>query len=143
MDRLLKPDMTLQNSAQNKQFRADGQSVSKSATVAPFYFENKPKPRTFSETRDFQSAQYDARSFSDGQHRNSSSDKRANSVSTYSEASLQHPVSDAYDHDKAAKSRDFADQRTFLDHGKNQKALNRQNPPMTIEQVRELLNKSK
>ena len=143
VDRLLKPDMTLQNSAQNKQFRADGESINKHAPVASFYFENKSKPRTFSETRDFRSAQFDTRAFLDGKRRNVSSDKPANSVSTFSGASLQHPVRDAYDRDKTTKGRDFADQRTFLDRGKSQKSLNRQTPPMTIEQVRELLNKNK
>lgn len=143
VDRLLKPDMSLQNSAQNKQFRADGESINKRATVASFYFENKSKPRTFSETRDFRSARFDTRAFLEGKRRNSSSDKPANSISTFSGASLQHPVRDAYDHDKTVKGRDFADQHPFLDRGKSQKYLSRQTPPMTIEQVRELLNKNK
>jgi hypothetical protein len=40
-------------------------------------------------------------------------------------------------------ARIFAGNRPFLDQGKSQKALSRQNPPLTIEQVRELLNKNK
>ena len=34
-------------------------------------------------------------------------------------------------------------ERPFLDKGKSAKSLQRENPAMTIEQVRELLNKNK
>jgi hypothetical protein len=39
--------------------------------------------------------------------------------------------------------RDYAGIRPFLDQGKSQKSLSAQNKQLTIEQVRELLNKSK
>ena len=39
--------------------------------------------------------------------------------------------------------RKFADQHQFSERGKSQKSFDRQNPPLTIEQVRELLNKNK
>jgi hypothetical protein len=143
VDRLLKPDMSLQNSEQNKKFRADGESIDKHATVGAFYFENKSNPRAFFGSRDFQSRQFDARSFADQKRRSSSSDKRVSAVSTYPGSSLQYPVREAYDHDKAAQGREFAGQRPFLERGKSQKFLDHPNAPMTIEQVRELLNKNK
>jgi hypothetical protein len=37
----------------------------------------------------------------------------------------------------------FADRHQFREQGKSQKSLDQQNPPMTIDQVRELLNKNK
>jgi hypothetical protein len=40
-------------------------------------------------------------------------------------------------------TRDFGGSRPFLAEGKSQKALRTKNKPLTIEQVRELLNKSK
>ena len=40
-------------------------------------------------------------------------------------------------------SRTFAGQREFREQGKSQKSLDRQNPSLTIDQVRELLNKNK
>ena len=49
----------------------------------------------------------------------------------------------AYDANRVVASRDFADRRQFTAQGKSQKSLDRQNPPMTIDQVRELLNKNK
>jgi len=143
VDRLLKPDMSLQNSEQNKKFRADGQSIDKHATVAAFYFENKSKPRAFFGTRDFQSRQFDARSFADQKRQSNLSDKRVSSIATYPGSSLEHPVRDAYDHGKAVRGREFAGQRPFLERGKSQRFLDHPNAPMTIEQVRELLNKNK
>src|SRR5581483_7104784 len=49
----------------------------------------------------------------------------------------------APDSDKKRPSRAYAQSRPFLGEGKSQKSLNRQNAPLTIEQVRELLNKNK
>jgi hypothetical protein len=40
-------------------------------------------------------------------------------------------------------AREYPGVRPFLGKGKSQKALQAQNKPLTIEQVRELLNKSK
>jgi hypothetical protein len=142
VDRLLKPNTTLQDSAQNKQFRAGGGSIEKRATVVAFNFENKTKPRKFADTRDVRSRDFNAHTFWDGKRKNNASDKRMDSES-YAGASSVHPVREVYDQDRSARSREFADQRPFLDRGKSQKSLTRQNPPMTIEQVRELLNKNK
>src|SRR5438046_3561101 len=50
---------------------------------------------------------------------------------------------DAPQSDKKIASHSYAENRPFLDQGKSQKSLNRQNAPLTIEQVRELLNKNK
>jgi len=143
VDRLLKPDMTLQNSAQNKKFIADGQSIDKHATVASFYVENKSNSRTFSGSRDFRSGQFDARSFWDAKHGNSSVKKTANSAPTFTGSSLHYPVRNSADQDKSAQAHEFAGQRPFLVRGKSQKSLDRHEPPMTIDQVRELLNKNK
>ncbi len=143
VNRLLKPDMSLQNSAQNKKFTAVGESTNKHATVASFYFENKTRPAKFSGTRDFQSREFNSRLFLDGKRQNQSSDKKLNGVATYSQASLSQPIRNASDRDNLVTSREFAGQRTFVEQGKSQKSLDRHNPPMTIEQVRELLNKNK
>ena len=51
-----------------------------------------------------------------------------------------HETQDAH---SATGTRTFAGQRPFQEDGKSQKSLDRQNPPLTIEQVRELLNKNK
>jgi hypothetical protein len=44
---------------------------------------------------------------------------------------------------KKYATRDFAGNRPFLGQGKSQKALHAQDRPLTIDEVRELLNKNK
>ena len=52
-------------------------------------------------------------------------------------------VRDASENGRTINVSEFRGTRSFLDRGKSQKSLSTQNPPMTIEQVRELLNKNK
>ena len=145
VDRLLKPNTTLQNSAQNKKFVADGASVDKHARVGTFYIQQKSKQKNFSDTRDFAAWQFNARSFNqadDGRAKSLSQQPVANSQRQYVTATAPN-LRAAHGASKITETRDFSGQRPFLDRGKSQKSLNRKNPPLTIEQVRELLNKNK
>ncbi len=54
-----------------------------------------------------------------------------------------YPTRTAAGSERSAPGREFAGNRPFLDEGKSQKSLNHQEAPMTIDQVRELLNKNK
>jgi len=143
VDRLLKPDMSLQNTAQNKKFIADGASINKKATVGTFYFQEKSNSRIFSNTREFSARQFNSRSFQGTRTASGISSQQpiGNSQPSYSTRTAR--VRDAHDADKAATSRAFAENRQFLGQGKSQKALDRKNAPLTIDQVRELLNKNK
>jgi hypothetical protein len=143
VERLLRPDMTLQNTTQNKKFIADGASINKKATVGTFYFHEKSNSKSFSNTREFSARQFDSRSFQGTRAVSGISSQQpiGNSQPSYSIRTAR--VRDAHDADKAATSRAFAGNRQFLGQGKSQKALNRKNAPLTIEQVRELLNKNK
>ena len=143
VERLLRPDMTLQNATQNKNFTADGASINKKATVGTFYFQQKSNSRSFSNTREFSAGQFNSRSFPGTRATSTVSSHQpiGNSQPTYSTETAR--VHGAHDADKATTGRAFAGNRPFLDEGKSQKALNRKNAPLTIEQVRELLNKNK
>jgi hypothetical protein len=144
IDRLLKPDMTLQSSEQKKKFIADGTSINKKATVGTFYLEKKSNSKTFSRTREFSTRQFYSRPYH-GSHsapENSSQHAIGRSQRNYPTQPARGPR-DAPQSDKKASSRAYAENRPFLDRGKSQKSLNRQNAPLTIDQVRELLNKNK
>jgi len=111
--------MTLQNDAQNKKFTGDGSaSINKRANVGTFYVHQKSHSKNFSGTRDFSTTQFYSHTYRGG--------RTAYEVSG-----------------KKVAARAYAGNRPFLDEGKSQKSLNRQNEPLTIEQVRELLNKNK
>jgi hypothetical protein len=143
VERLLKPDMTLQNTAQNKKFIADGASINKQATVGTFYFQEKSNPRSFSNTREFSARQFNSGAFQGTRAASGISSQQPIGNSQLSYSTRTARVRGAHDADKAATSRTFAENRPFLVQGKSQKALNRKNAPLTIEQVRELLNKNK
>jgi hypothetical protein len=144
VDRLLRPDMTLRNKAQNKQFIADGASINKKATVGTFYVRKKSNSKSFTGTRDFSAQQFNAQSFQGTRTASEISSQQAigNSRPAYATRTARG-VRDAAQSDKKVASRSYAENRPFLDQGKSQKSLNRQNAPLTIEQVRELLNKNK
>ena len=144
VDRLLRPDTTLRNNAQNKKFIADGASINKRATVGTFYVQEKSNSKSFSGTRDFSARQFNSQSFHGTRSASGISSQQAVEDSRPAYATrTARDVRDAPQSDKKVASRSYAGNRAFLDQGKSQKALNRQNPPLTIEQVRELLNKNK
>jgi len=145
LDRLLKPDMSLQNPAQNKKFiAANGASINKHATASTFYVQKKSGSKSFSGTRNFSAWQFNARSFRGSDHAaNFSSRKQVtNSKRSYSTQTARS-LRDAHETGRTVDALIFAGNRPFLDRGKSQRSLDRQNPPLTIEQVRELLNKNK
>jgi len=145
VDRLLKPDMTLQNDAQNKKFSGDGSvSINKRANVGSFYVHRKPSLKKYSKTRDFSTTQFYSQTYRGGRTAAevSSHQTLANSKATYGSQTARG-VGDAPHSGKKVASRAYAGNRPFLNEGTNQKSLNRHNEPLTIEQVRELLNKNK
>ena len=145
VDRLLKPDMTLQNDAQNKKFIADGSSpINKGATVGTFYVHQKPHSKSFFGTRNFSTTEFNSRTYHGGRsaYEVSSQQTMTNSRSAYADQSARG-VRNAPQSGEKIASRAYASNRPFLDEGKSQKSLNRQNAPLTIDQVRELLNKNK
>jgi len=144
VDRILKPNMSLVNSAQNKQFDAIVIAVAKRAPSKSFYIPDKSIAKSFSAERAFSPRQFATRHFEAG-------DTTAN-VSTRSQLTKSdtvYAVSSAYGTRVAPENGSslpvvsFAGNRPFPGQGKSQKALSAQDTPLTIEQVRELLNKSK
>ena len=145
VDRLLKPDMTLKNDAQNKKFVGDGSaSINKRANVGSFYVYQKPRSKTFSGTREFSTSQFYSQTYRGGRtaYETSPHQTFANSKAAYA-SQTAHGVRDAPGSGKKVASGAYAGNRPFLDEGKSQKSLSRKNDPLTIEQVRELLNKNK
>jgi hypothetical protein len=145
LDRLLKPDMTLQNDAQNKKFIADGTaSINKRATVGTFYVQKKSNQKNFSGTGQFSTREFSSHSFHSKRSMFNVPSQQAtgNSRPAYANQSARG-VRDASQSGKKVSVRAYAENRPFLDEGKSQKSFNRQNEPLTIEQVRELLNKNK
>ena len=145
VDRLLKPDMALQNDAQNKKFGGDGSaSINKHANVGTFFVHQKPSSKNYSGARDFSTTQFYSQTYRGGRtaYEVPSQQTLAKSKAMYGSQTAQG-VRDAPQSGKKVSSRAYAGNRPFLNEGTNQKSLNRHTEPLTIEQVRELLNKNK
>ena len=144
VDRLLKPDTALENSAQKKKFVADGASIDKRANVNAFYVEEKNRPRSFAGGRSYSAREFDSTSFYGGRDHSVFNTRSTSSSRTFA-TTTSSVVRQSNDANKQARGREFAEQRPFLDRGKSEKSAEfaRKNKPMSIDDVRELLNKNK
>lgn len=142
VNRLLKPDMTLQSSAQNKKFVADRTSINRQATVGAFYVQPKANSKRFYGTRDYSSRQFDSQTYRD-QHSAAGTAKTSTSSQRTYTSQTASGIRVLPESDKKVASRAYAENQPFLDQGKSQKSLARKNKPLTIDQVRDLLNKNK
>jgi len=144
IDRILKPNMSLVNSAQNKQFRTAGVSVGKRAPVKSFETTNKQLAKPFAGQRAFSAQQIAARPFpaADAAANRSTRAALPRTEMVYV-ASASESARVAPENGASLTATPFPGNRPFLGRGKSQKALSARDTPLTIEQVRELLNKNK
>jgi hypothetical protein len=135
----------LSNSAQDKKFAAiSGRSFDKRAPSRSFYSRERTLTKPFPGERTFTPQQFAARHFRIG---DSAANLATRTELTKHDRMIATPavpgIRVAPDSNSSTPVREFADNRPFLGRGKSQKALQAQDRPLTIEQVRELLNKSK
>jgi hypothetical protein len=134
--------MELKNKAQGKKFAASSIVVQHRGSVGTFLLQPNRIEKSFVDTQVLTTSKYPSRSVSTGRKIFSTQNRSANmpgAVETFSVPDVHSANAPS----SAGISRMFADQHQFRDEGKSQKSLDRQNPPMTIDQVRELLNKNK
>jgi len=146
VNRILRPNMELGNSAQNKTFAFSGNKSfqsSGSAYVKDFYFTERFSSHDFV-TKNFQTKNYRAGDFKTDSF---SQATKTNSAVEKNYATKAVEVKNARENGKdyTAGSREYASAREFLDRGKSQKKLDQENNkgPKTIDDVRDLLNKNK
>jgi hypothetical protein len=143
VDRLLRPNMELQNNAQGKKFIANSAVIEGRGTVGTFFLQPNRHEKSFGDLRERTARKYPSRSFYEDAGMAASLQNRNVRAATTISTSSVHSVHETQDAHSATGTRSFAGQRPFQGEGKSQKSLDRQNPPLTIEQVRELLNKNK
>jgi hypothetical protein len=144
-DRLLRPDMTLQSDFQSKRFnQTAGFSVRSSAHSKSFGYSRNVNPGSFN-TRLF----LGAKGF--GESKKTAESKTANTAGKYASFDGDRsygtrPVETDTPHDSGRSyGVDAYGTREFRPDGKSQKSLDRRSAKMkdlTIDQVRELLNKN-
>ena len=135
--------MSLSNAAQDKKFNAvDGTPVDKKFVAKSFDSGEQATTKSFTDGKSFSSKKFRAKKLSWGEvseyfcgtkvvpdARKQFATKESSTVRTASEGG------------KVAGVRDCPDNRPFLGKGARQAALSQQDKPLTIEEVRELLNK--
>ena len=135
--------MKVQNAAQNKHFTAGGTQIDKQAVVPTFHYQEKSNTKAFHASREIGATNFATNHFRNGDETPYVT-KNARFADTASVASRSFiGATGAMENDRAIATGNFTNSRTFLDKGKSQKALSQQTKPLTIEQVRELLNKNK
>jgi hypothetical protein len=143
IDRLLRPDLTLQNSAQNKKFAIKSTSDDGPLKMRRFFWQRKMMTKTFSNTRNFSTRSFQTNSFENRHKTAASLSAKTVDKSNFAFETQTVEVRPVSDSEKKISGNDFAGNRPFLGQGNSQKALSAQDKPLTIEQVRELLNKNK
>ncbi len=143
MDRLLKPDMSLQSPIQQKEFVVRGTTSTKQAPSKTFYVADRRAEKQFS-AGTFRTKAFGTKSsrFQDAQAPVTTRTEIAKTDAPYSTAAYR-AAQTAREADKSAETSEFSGTRPFLIQGKSQKALSQKDQPLTIDQVRELLNKNK
>ncbi|MGB8342627.1 MAG: hypothetical protein WCE51_13645 [Chthoniobacterales bacterium] len=145
VDRLLRPDMSLVNLAQNKKFiAADGTAVDKKFEAKSFYSGNEQPIKSFWGVRNFFAKEFGTKKFSRGETRARAvarTELAHTNLQAFAKASLL--IRAASEEGKVAATQGYADTRPFLGKGTRQEILSRQDRPLTIDQVRELLNRNK
>jgi hypothetical protein len=145
IDRLLRPNTALANPAQDKKFVASGgSSFDKRIPPQSFYTREKPLTKSFPAERIFTPKQFAARHFQMG---DSAANLATRTALTKNDRIISPPpapgIRAASESTATVEVREFAGTRQFHPRGKSQKALQAYNRPLTLEEVRELLNKSK
>jgi hypothetical protein len=141
IDRLLRPDMELQNNAQGKKFTSP--AVIENRGTGTFSLQPAPKEKQVTEPRKIVAKTYESRSFENGSRGSSSIQNREANLPGQLTTSSTNDIHETHDSHLKVADRSFAGERPFREQGKSQKSLDRQNPPLTIDQVRDLLNKNK
>lgn len=143
IDRLLKPDLTLQNRAQNKKFAIKSTLGDRPLKPKAFFWQHKSNPKTFSDTRSFSTRSFRTSSFKNNHKTAASLPAEAVNKSDFAFETQTVEVRPTAESEKKISGNDFTGNRPFVAQGKSQKALSVRKPPLTIEQVRELLNKNR
>jgi hypothetical protein len=144
-DRLLRPNMTLVNSAQDKKFAgADVTLVNKKCVAKSFSTVDERMVKSSSSEKDFSAKRFETEKFARaGQTPNTRAKAKmalANAEFVVRKSCL---VQTAPDEGKVAATRDYTDGRPFSGKGTRQAILSQEDKPLMIDEVRELLNKSK
>src|SRR6516164_551459 len=115
----------------------------RSSAVREFVVKPSRKEKSFTGTRSLAVQDYRSRSFQNDSGNSDSFPSRAVNAAGQLPTPAAAGIRETRDANLEISGRNFPGERAFREGGKSQKSLDHQNPPLTIDQVRELLNKNK
>ena len=137
--------MMLVNSAQDKKFAGaevtpvDKKFVAKSSSTV-----DERTVKSFSSEMDFSAKKFATEKFTRAEQTpNTQAKAKMASANAEFVTKKSFLVQTASDEGKVAATREYTDGRPFTGKGTRQKILSQEDKPLTIDEVRELLNKSK
>ncbi|MDQ6766106.1 MAG: hypothetical protein M3Z22_08420 [Verrucomicrobiota bacterium] len=142
LDRLLKPDTSLQNGAQGKTFTPREAIVTKTSGTKSFFVRRRFREKEFAATRELRLNQLMTNNAALPPRSQSFVSKHV-AASTKTFATSEFETRSLPGAEQKVPTSDYPDAKPFLARGKSQKALSAQDRPLTIDEVRELLNKNK
>ena len=142
LDRLLRPNLSLSNTAQGKRFAIERTASAKTVKQREFYTRAGPADREFTAKRGSLARVFGTRAFWRGKESANLSTRSTVRTKTFATQTSSIGQS-AADGEKSVTTGQYAGTREFLGRGKSQKALSAHDTPLSIEQVRELLNRNK
>jgi hypothetical protein len=143
VDRILRPNMSLVNSAQGKQFGATGNLAAAKVPARNFWTRERSPAKSFPAGTASSPGQFATRRFVAQEETANISARSQSPSDMVFVASTTHSTRVASENGRNVTVAPFPGSRPFSGQGKSQKALSARDTPLTIEQVRELLNKNK
>jgi hypothetical protein len=138
VDRLLNPDTRLSNPDQNKTFNGGREAPTRSASTKAFYVSEKKLTKSFLADRQAPTSTFSTRRYTT----KLAAVPASPPMKGFETKKARDLLMNKYP-TKNYATRDFAGNKPFVEQGKSQKALHAQDRPLTIDEVRELLNKNK
>ena len=137
--------MSLQNNAQNKKFTVSGNTKTKKAPTKSFYVAERPREKMFQGTRSFFTKIFGTRTPATATEKANlqTREQTRHPANPRHRFRLRRRAAREWKQSERMPSPSFPTRRPFLVRGKSQKALSQQDRPLTIDEVRELLNKNK
>jgi hypothetical protein len=145
VERLLRPNVATVNPAQTKQFTTRNAGIEKESSVKNINLSDKTVVMpTFESSRTLSPREFAVRHFRTGASITGQDKQfRARESATVEVFSSANGSRIAQESDHTATTDSFRGSRSFVLEGKSQKSLHGYDRPLTLEQVRELLNKNK
>jgi len=145
IDRLVRPNLELQNCAQGQKFATNSVSVERRGSVGTFYLQPSRTQKKFADEHNYSTQQYTgSATFNSGASNVVVTPNHDAGKPAQLGGSGVLDIRSTHDAHNTVRTREYAEeQRQFKEQGKSQQSLDRKNPPLTIDQVRELLNKNK